>query len=474
MKANNRAALEDLASIQGLHMIQEPSELQHLARDRTGAGEDWPLALVEPTSTEEVQQIVRICRKHSVALVPQGGRTGYAGGACSMGNDVLISLGRMNRILALDPYLPALQVEAGCITRTVQTYALDHGYYFPVDFASAGSSQIGGNAATNAGGIRLIRYGGMRNHVLGLKAVTGAGEILETNGHILKDNTGYDFRDLIVGSEGTLAIITELTLGLTAAPPESLVLLCALPGLSAILDLLGHCRRLGTDLHAFEFFDNNCLQSVMHYNDLENPFPQLAASKAGPAWFCLLECTAGDRATESLLESEELHRLCLEVLPAESESGKRKFWSYRENISESLSHGPVHKNDISIPLASIPEYVETLTSMLRRDYADMKSYLFGHIGDGNIHINLKPGATERQEAHKASAESFALQCQKFDRDNIEHILRFQGSISAEHGIGLLKRDSLMKVRDERYIRWMKEIKKTFDPDGILNPGKIFS
>ena len=200
MKANNRAALEDLASIQGLHMIQEPSELQHLARDRTGAGEDWPLALVEPTSTEEVQQIVRICRKHSVALVPQGGRTGYAGGACSMGNDVLISLGRMNRILALDPYLPALQVEAGCITRTVQTYALDHGYYFPVDFASAGSSQIGGNAATNAGGIRLIRYGGMRNHVLGLKAVTGAGEILETNGHILKDNTGYDFRDLIVNS----------------------------------------------------------------------------------------------------------------------------------------------------------------------------------------------------------------------------------------------------------------------------------
>ncbi|MCB1137582.1 MAG: FAD-binding oxidoreductase [Leptospiraceae bacterium] len=469
MKTNLRAALDELDSIQGLHIIRELSELQHLATDRTGAGAGFPLALVEPESTEEVQQIVRICRKHSVALVPQGGRTGYAGGACSMGEDLLLSLGRMNRILSLDPYLPALQVEAGCITRAVQSYALEHGYYFPVDFASAGSSQIGGNAATNAGGIRLIRYGGMRQHVLGLKAVTGTGEILETNGHILKDNTGYDLRDLIVGSEGTLAIITELTLSLTSPPPESLVLLCALPDLSRILDLLGHCRKLGLDLHAFEFFDGNCLQSVMQYNDLENPFPELKFDQ-NSGWFCLLECTASDTATEQLLESEQLHQICLDVLPAQSDSGKKKFWSYRENISESLSHGPVHKNDISIPLASIPVYVQTLEAMLRQDYGDMKSFLFGHIGDGNIHINLKPLKGEGEGPQK----EFSLRCKKFDEDNTHHILRFQGSISAEHGIGLLKKDSLQKVRDDRYIRWMKEIKSAFDPDGILNPGKIFS
>lgn len=478
MKPHPDQIIEELHSVAGCSILLDPEELQHLSQDRTGAGRGQPLALVEPRSTEQVQSIVNICRKHGVSLVPQGGRTGYAGGACSSGGDILLSLAGMNRILGLDPYLPAMSVQAGCITADVQKYAWENGYYFPVDFASAGSSQIGGNAATNAGGIRLIRYGGMRNHVLGIKAVTGAGQVMETSGEILKDNTGYDLRDLLIGSEGTLAIITELTLSLKPQPPSSMVLLCAVPSLQSVLDILALCRRMGMDLHAFEFFDHNCLRSVMEYNELDNPFPELStegqAMPASDVWYCLLECTADHPSTAEFLQSDRLHELCLNALPAESDSGKMRFWAYRENISESLSHGPVHKNDISIPLARIPGYIHALRELLQQSYSNLSCYLFGHIADGNIHINLKPeNNRDDSSVDDVSFVSFKETCHDFDARNVELIQEFHGSISAEHGIGLLKKDSLRRVRSEEYLNWMRGIKSVFDPDGILNPGKIF-
>ncbi|HBS05103.1 MAG TPA: FAD-binding oxidoreductase [Leptospiraceae bacterium] len=455
---NSSDFLQELQDSTGLTPVTDAFDLEYLGRDRTGTGKT-ARAMVEPHTAEQVQSVVQICRKFKVPMVPQGGRTGYAGAATSSGNDLLISMARMNRILDLDPYLPAIRAEAGCITRSVQQYATQHGYYFPVDFASSGSSQIGGNAATNAGGIRFIRYGGMRNHILGLKAVTGKGELLEINGEILKDNTGYNLKELIIGSEGTLAIITELTLSLTSPPPESLVLLSAHPRFGDVLELLAHCRKSGLDLHAFEFFDLGCMQQVRQHLKLDLPF-----TKTWP-YFSLLEFSV-NRESHDFLESNELFELTSEALPADSESGKKRFWSYREGISESLSSGLVHKNDISIPLRRIPDYLDTLRDILKTEFPELHSYFFGHIGDGNIHINLKP-------EHSMDPADFKNQCIRFDGLNTELIGRFHGSISAEHGIGTLKKESLKSVRTESEIRTMQEIKTAFDPDGILNPGKIF-
>ncbi|MBU45631.1 MAG: FAD-binding oxidoreductase [Spirochaetaceae bacterium] len=459
----------------GAHIVDDPTELESRRSDRTGTGLPGALAIAEPNSTEQIQSIVRLCRKLRLPLVAQGGLTGYAGGASSVGNCLLLSLRRMSRILSLDPYLPAVTVQAGCITANLQQYALEHGYYFPVDFASAGSSQIGGNVATNAGGIRLIRYGGMRSHVLGLKAVMGNGEILQTNGEVLKDNTGYNLKELLVGSEGTLGIITEVTLALTSPPPETIVLLCGVASVESILDLLALGRKTGLDLHAFEFFDRACMDSVIQYNDLDSVLE-------GFPWYCLLEFSSGEKATE-FMESEELLGICSDALPADSESGKKKFWSYRENISESLSHGPVHKNDISIPLAKIPSYMRDLESLIARDFPDFRKYLFGHIADGNIHINLKPAiaanepSSHQQQLDEDSTDSdksdFFAQCRQFDVKNTDLIRKHHGSISAEHGIGLLKKQALRTVKSESEIRWMQQLKRIFDPDGILNPGKIF-
>ena len=460
MNGNRTAFLQGLSKIPGLTLVTDSAELKYLAKDRTGTGSESAMVLAEPESEKQIQSIVRLCREFQVSIVPQGGRTGYAGGASSSGNDLLLSLHRMNRILELNPYLPSLRAQAGCITRSIQDYARKEGYYFPVDFASSGSSQIVGNAATNAGGIRFIRYGGMRNHILGMKAITGTGEILETNGEILKDNTGYNLKELLIGSEGTLGIITELTLALTAQPPESVVLLCAHSTSGDVLELLAHCRRSGLDLHAFEFFNQGCLQKVAEHLKLDLPF-----SNPVP-YYSLLEFTL-DNASEEFLESGELFQLCFEALPASSDSGKKKFWSYREGISESLSAGPVHKNDISIPLAGIPSYLDQLQQLLEQRFTDLQSYLFGHIGDGNIHINLKPADGS------LSTLDFHDQCRSFDQANTELIQSFHGSISAEHGIGTLKKAALLTVRSETEIQLMQSIKATFDPDWILNPGKIF-
>ncbi|MCB1303538.1 MAG: FAD-binding oxidoreductase [Leptospiraceae bacterium] len=440
-------------------LVLDSEELRVLGQDRTRTAAGMPLALAEPRSVEEVQKIIVQCRRHKVSVVPQGGRTGYAGAACSAGHDLLLSMRRMNQILHLDPYLPALTVQAGCITQTVQQFALDNGYYFPVDFASSGSSQIGGNAATNAGGIRFIRYGGMRKHILGLKAVLGNGELLETNGQVLKDNTGYSLKDLLIGSEGTLGIICELTLSLTSPPPDSLVLLCGMESVERILELLALARKSGIDLHAFEFFDHRCLAAVREYNDLEHPFSETHD------WYCLLEFTATE--AERFLELPELFSITTEALPAQNESSKKRFWSFRENISESLSHGPVHKNDISIPLSRIPNYIAELKMMLEAPaFHAWQLFLFGHIGDGNVHINLKPGTNSNETA-------FHQICHEFDRLNTQLISKYNGSISAEHGIGTLKKESFQQSSPESTVQIMRKIKLALDPDGILNPGKIF-
>ncbi|MCB1141485.1 MAG: FAD-binding oxidoreductase [Leptospiraceae bacterium] len=418
-----------------------------------------------PTSTEDVQKIIEYANKNNYCVVPTGGRTGYAGGAIAKNGEIVISLSKMDKVIDFDPFFSTLTVEAGMITKNLHKEAEDRGFYFPVDFAATGSSHIGGNVATNAGGVRVVHYGLTRNWISGLKVVTGKGEILEFNGNILKNNTGLDLKQLFIGSEGTLGVITEVTVRLTQKPTESSVILLGVPTFDAILDIFKTTHSIQLPLLAFEFFTDRCISKVIEHLDLNLPF----SSK--PEFYTLLEfeIKREDDENELLEFIEKITELELieDGSIAQNSNQKVTFWKYREGISESLSilHS-VHKNDISIPLRNMKEFLQKMETLLNENYPLFEIALFGHIGDGNIHLNiLKPKDFSEDEFHRA--------CKIVDPQMFQLIRKYGGSISAEHGIGLLKKEFLHFSRSENEIELMQKIKKTFDPNLILNPGKVF-
>lgn len=433
--------------------------------DRTKLFEPSYDLLVFPKNTEEVSALVKYAYENSLSVVPSGGRTGYAGGAIAKNGEMVISLSKMDKVMDFDPYLASLTVQAGMITQNVHKEAEERGYCFPVDFAATGSSHIGGNVATNAGGVRVVRYGLTRNWVLGMKVVTGTGEILSFNGDILKNNTGYDLKHLFIGSEGTLGIITELTLKLASIPKDTSVILLAVPEYEKILHIFKESHSSKLPLLAFEFFTERCLQKVMHHLDVNRPF-------AGESpYYVLMEFELPDQDSESYLyEFLELvteKELIADGSIAQNSNQKKTFWKYREGISESLSilH-TVHKNDISLPLREMEAFLKSMESLLEEKYPNFEIALFGHIGDGNLHLNiLKP--------EEISNQDFFAACKQVDPEMFRLIQKHKGSISAEHGIGLLKKDFLGFSRSTHEIEYMKSIKKIFDPKGIINPGKIF-
>lgn len=443
---------------------KDASELEAYGHDRTALRPGAPLAVLFPRNTDDVLHIVSAAREFRQPLVPSGGRTGYAGGATAGPGQVVVSMERMNAVLGFDPALPALTVQTGMTTAQVGAEAAKRGLLFPVDFASSGSAQIGGNLATHAGGIRVLHYGTIRQFAAGLTAVTGAGEVLRFPGNILKNNTGYDLKDLLIGSEGTLAIITEATLRLVPLPPDTAVVLVALPDLASVVDCLERLRGR-IELYAFEAFDAACLEAVCdHAPDARCPF------SPRPPWCVLMEvtCDDADRACAILLESR-----ATEILPATSPAASRSFWALREGISEALGQQgrPIHKNDISLPPHSFGSFVDSVAGsagvdgMIQRVCPGAASFVFGHVADGNLHLNILAPAglaegTFRDAMHRFDEQSYAL------------VARLGGSISAEHGIGLLKRESLHFSRSPAELRLMQEIKRAFDPDGILNPGKL--
>ncbi|MBE7413139.1 MAG: FAD-binding oxidoreductase [Leptospiraceae bacterium] len=418
-----------------------------------------------PISTEEVSSIVRVCYEENIKLVPSGGRTGYAGGAIARKGELVISLSKMDKLIELDSFFGSITVEAGMITKNLQNEAEKNGFYFPVDFASTGSSHIGGNIATNAGGVRVVRYGLIRNWVLGLTVVTGTGEILKFNGGVLKNNTGYDLKQLFIGAEGTLGIITEATLRLTKKPYDSRVLLVSVEKYSKILEIFRETHNVPIPLLAYEFFTGYCLEKVKEHLGIPDPF------SVPSDYYILLEFEIQEENDEEklflFLESISEKELVLDGSVAQNSRQKETFWKYREGISESISLGfTVHKNDISLPLKNMEAFLKEMEALLKKNYPDFKFALFGHIGDGNLHLNMiKPSSI--------SDEEFFHSCKKVDPMMFELIQKYQGSISAEHGIGLLKKDFLRFSRTEEEILLMKEIKKVLDPKGIINPGKIF-
>ena len=419
--------------------------------------------LAFPGDTHETADLVRYAYENELPLVPSGGRTGLAGGAVASRGEIVVSMERMARLIDFDPFLPSLTVEAGMITAVVQKEAESRDLYFPVDFAAAGSAMIGGNLATNAGGVHVVRYGMIRQWVLALTVVTGAGEILKTGGKLLKNNTGFDLRNLFIGSEGTLGIITEAVLRLAAPPGPTELFLIALDDFKPATELFQSCRASGHLIHMFEYFDRRCLEIVRNHLDLPAPF------KAEYRYFVLVEYEHPGEAngpprflTEALEEGS-----IQDAVRAESSAAEQRFRKYREGISESLSMmHTVHKNDVSLPVGRMVEFLVTVHALLGEQGSGIKLAVFGHLGDGNLHLNLiKPGSL--------STKSFFEICDSLDRDVYASLADVGGSVSAEHGIGLLKKEYLGFSRSAAEIRIMRQVKSILDPKGIMNPGKLF-
>lgn len=432
-------------------------------------GRDWTKvhtprasAVVFPRSTEDVAAVVRAANEHAIALVPSGGRTGLAAGAVAAHGEVVLSLDRMRRIGPVDLRAMTVEVEAGAVTAAVHAHCEELGVTWPVDFASKGSSTVGGNIATNAGGVKVIRYGLTRHWVLGLRAVTGAGEILTLNGALEKNNTGIDLRQLFIGSEGILGIVTEATLKLAPVPTKLDVMLFAVPSLEGVLQLFAEARRAPFALSAFEMFTERCFARVHRHRGLSLPI----ATRSG--YYVLVEAEgAGPAELESWLVRLVEDGTVLDGTLAESSARARAIWELREGISESLSAtGMPHKNDIALPIAELESFVATLESTFASEWPGFEICLFGHIGDGNLHVNvMKPDAMPKEDfvrrAHEADAKMFEL------------VRAHRGSISAEHGIGLLKKDFLSFTRSPEELAIFRAMKRVFDPRGLLNPGKIF-
>ncbi|WP_083440788.1 FAD-binding oxidoreductase [Aquincola tertiaricarbonis] len=433
----------------------------------------WPgraLAVARPGSAEEVATVLRLAARHGASVVPQGGNTGLVGGGVpdDSGRQLVLSLGRMNRIRAIDAANLTMTAEAGCVLQALQEAAASQGLLFPLSLAAEGSCSIGGNLATNAGGTQVLRYGNARELCLGLEVVTAQGELWNGLAGLRKDNTGYDLRDLFIGSEGTLGVITAATLKLHPQPVATLTALAACPSLEACVALLMQARaRLGAGLTGFEVMNRLSLALVARH------FPQLAQPLPDAPWTVLLEQSDGESEAharslfEGLLEAAIEDGTVLDAVVAESLAQSRGLWHLRESIPlAQAAEGTNIKHDIALPVSAIPVFVAATDAALARAFPGAALVNFGHLGDGNLHYNLQapPGmpAAEFLARHESAVNHIVY----------DGVMAHGGSISAEHGIGQLKRDELVQRKSPVALALMRSIKQALDPQGLLNPGRV--
>ncbi len=459
------------AVIDELMTLVDPGKVLTDAASLEAYGKDWtkhyppaPSAIVFPKTVEQVQAIVRWANAHKVALVPSGGRTGLSAGAVAANGEVVVSFDYMNQILGFNAFDRTVACQPGVITRQLQAYAEEQGLYYPVDFASSGSSQIGGNIGTNAGGIKVIRYGMTRNWVAGLKVVTGKGELLELNKDLVKNATGYDLRQLFIGAEGTLGFVVEATMRLDRAPRNLTAMVLGTPDFDSIMPVL-HAFQGKLDLTAFEFFSDKGLAKILARGDVPAPFA------TDCPFYALLEFEASTEevANEALATFEHCveQGWVLDGVMSQSDTQLKNLWKLREYLSETISHWTPYKNDISVTVSKVPAFLRDIDAIVAEHYPDYEVVWYGHIGDGNLHLNiLKP--------EHMSKDDFFASCAKVNKWVFDIVKRYNGSISAEHGVGMTKRDYLGYSRSPEEIACMKAIKAVFDPNGIMNPGKIFS
>ena len=377
--------------------------------------------------------------------------------------EVVVSFEKMNKILDFNPVDRTALCQAGVITQQLQQLAEDNNLYYPVDFASSGSSHIGGNIATNAGGIKVVRYGLTRSWVAGLKVVTGAGEILDLNHGLVKNATGYDFRQMFIGSEGTLGFITEATMQLTKLPVNLTVMVLGIRDVDSIMKTF-QAFKDKMDPTALELFSRDSVAIVHKHKAIAKPF------ETDAPYYLLVEFENDAEATENLVL--DTFAQCtnegwvLDGVMSQTEQQARNLWRLREDISESISHYTPYKNDLAVKVSNIPAFLAALNELIAEHYPQFQVLWYGHIGDGNLHLNiLKPADMDK--------DAFYAECSKVNPHIFQLVKDLDGSISAEHGVGLLKRDYLSYSRSEAEISYMRGLKAMFDPNGIMNPGKIF-
>lgn len=447
----------------------KPTQIKTDSESLKYYGKDWTTyfdinasAILFPESTADVVQIVQWARKNKISLVPSGGRTGLSGAACALNGEVIVSFEKMNRILNFNEVESSVEIEPGVVTESLQQFAVTKNLYYPVDFAARGSSQMGGNIATNAGGIKVVRYGLTRDWVISLEVVTGAGEVLSLNNGLVKNATGLDLRHLFIGSEGILGFITKATIKLAPTPAPLKVFVFALDHLSSVMKVFSEFKN-NCKLQAYEMFSEKALKHVLKSTGLGRPFETVTDFYV----VCEVECENA-AAEEKVMATFEV---CLEKgwitdgVVSQSDVQAKNFWRYREDISESLSIHSPYKNDISVSISKVPAFMEDLDQVLSTAYPTWEVVWFGHIGDGNLHINiLRPAGM--------SKEDFVKECRGVDALVFKSVQKQTGSISAEHGVGLTKKSFLTFSRSQQEIDLMIGIKKVFDPDLIMNPGKV--
>jgi FAD/FMN-containing dehydrogenase len=463
--------IDDIRAIVGpAGLIASPGEIAPYATDWRKRYRGSPMAVVKPASTAEVAAVVRACAESRTAIVPQGGNTGLCGAATpdASGSQIVINLSRMNRVRGIDTYNNTMTAEAGCVLANLQKAAEEAGRLFPLSLAAEGSCEIGGNLSTNAGGTAVLRYGNARELVLGLEVVLPSGEVWDGLRGLRKDNTGYDLKQLFVGAEGTLGVITAAVLKLFPLPRSRATALVALQDPESALSLLKRTlEESGERLTGFELFSDLCLSLVLkHFKDTAAPFKrrfpnyvllELSDTRPGEAVAGLVETVLGAALEEKTI---------LDAAIAQSEAQGKAFWSLRDFISEAQAHeGPNIKHDVSIPISQIPEFIRTTDAELGHAHPGVRMVIFGHVGDGNLHYNVSA-------PEGVAPEVFVGQTEGINRIVHDSVARFRGSISAEHGLGQLKRGEIRRYKSAVELELMRKIKGVLDPHGIMNPGKV--
>lgn len=458
------------AAIGAAHVLTEAADTAGYLTDQRGRYTGRALAVLRPANTDEVADLVRLCARFQVPLVPQGGNTGLVLGSVpdQQGQAVVLSLRRMNRIRAIDPVNNTLTVEAGCILQHIQDEAERAERLFPLSLAAEGSCTIGGNLSTNAGGTGVLRYGNTRELCLGLEVVTAQGEVMSSLKGLRKDNTGYDLRDLFIGAEGTLGVITAAVLKLFPQPRAQLTALVALDTPAQALQLLQQAQQhCAATLTGFELMSDFCLQLVCkHFPDQRLPF-----SRPHPQYVLLeLSDSESEEHARALLEgligAALEQELVQDAVIAASLAQSRALWQLRESISMAQAHeGKNIKHDISVPISRIADFISTTDALLQAASPGCRMVTFGHLGDGNLHYNVSPPPG-------VADTDFIAQQAALNRVVHDSVDRFGGSISAEHGLGALKREEITRYKSPVELQMMRAIKLALDPQQLMNPGKV--
>ena len=457
------STLTDTHQFDSSQIKTDAESLEHWGKDWTKHFAPAASAIVFPKTTEQVQSIVLLANEHNVVLTPSGGRTGLSAGAVAANGEIVVSMDKMNQIGQFYPADRIVEIEAGVITEQLQQFAESKDLYYPVDFASAGSSQMGGNIGTNAGGIKVIRYGMTRQWIMGLTVVTGKGDILHLNRGMVKNATGYDLRQLFIGAEGTLGLVTHAQIKLERQPQDLNVMVLGMDNFSDVMNVLS-AFQAQIDLTAFEFFDEVAIDKLMAHGQVQEPF------ESRTKFYTLLEFEA---PYEPIMEKAmAIFEQCMEEgwvvdgVMSQSLSQAAELWKLREYISETISVFTPYKNDVSVLISHVPDFIAEIDAIVSSNYPDFEVCWFGHIGDGNLHLNiLKP--------ENMSKDDFFAECQVVNKHVFETVQRYGGSVSAEHGVGMTKKPYLQYSRSETEINYLREVKKVFDPNNIMNRGKIF-